>query len=497
MKLDVTCMRYLGKDDYRMLQAVEMGMRNHELVPVELIASIAKLRHGGSHKILSTLLRYKLIAHENQKFNGYRLSYQGYDILALRTLLSRGVIQSVGSQIGIGKESDVFEAQDEHGNELVLKIHRLGRTSFRDVRSKRDYMVGRSKSSWLYMSRLAALKEFAFMQALYAHGFNTPIPIEHNRHIVAMSKVDGFPMAQLKAGSMEGAPEVFQASFEILTRLAQCGLVHCDFNEFNLMVSKSRVVTLIDFPQMVSTNHPNAEEMFQRDKNGLVKFFAMKMRYIPPEDAVNITLADFPVIEANIDMEVRAAGFTQEEDDDLVGFMTRNALERGEAAANGEDEEDRDQGSSDVSGEYDENENEGTDADADADADDGCGSGNKKQLGDGVAAAGVFDSIAAKASLELAEAATATGGAAEADDAGEDDDDVSDLGNEDPDDIDLVQKVQLLSGEELEKARKDAKFKITKKNGGRFTKGNSKQNMTKQVNKYGKKVKPEKIEDMY
>ena len=86
-------------------------MRNHELVPVELITSIARLRHGGSYKILSTLLRHKLLAHEQQKYNGYRLSYLGYDILALRTLLSRGTISAVGPQIGVGKESDIFEAQ--------------------------------------------------------------------------------------------------------------------------------------------------------------------------------------------------------------------------------------------------------------------------------------------------------------------------------------------------------------------------------------------------
>lgn len=248
-----------------MLTAIEMGMRNHELVPVELIISIARLRHGGAYKILSTLLRYKLLHHENQQFNGYRLSYAGYDILALRTLLARNVIAQMGSQIGVGKESDIFEALDEHGNELVLKIHRLGRTSFRDVRSKRDYMVGKGKANWLYMSRLAALKEFAFMQALYAHGFPTPIPIEHNRHVVAMSKVTGFPMAQIKSGNMEGAEIVFNASLEILKRLAQCGLVHCDFNEFNLMVDEQYQVTLIDFPQMVSSNHINASELFDRD----------------------------------------------------------------------------------------------------------------------------------------------------------------------------------------------------------------------------------------
>ena len=35
-------------------------MRNHELVPVELIGNIAHLKHGGLHKVLSTLLRHKV-----------------------------------------------------------------------------------------------------------------------------------------------------------------------------------------------------------------------------------------------------------------------------------------------------------------------------------------------------------------------------------------------------------------------------------------------------
>lgn len=73
MKLDVSCMRYLSKDDFRVLVAVEMGMKNHELVPVELITQIARLRHGGSGKIMSTLLRHKLVAHEQHKYNGASL----------------------------------------------------------------------------------------------------------------------------------------------------------------------------------------------------------------------------------------------------------------------------------------------------------------------------------------------------------------------------------------------------------------------------------------
>ena len=137
MKLDVTCMRYLTKEDYRVLTAIEAGMRNHELVSETLIASLANLKHGGLSRILAVLLRYKLVAHMNEEYNGYRLSYLGYDILALHTLVSRGILTSIGSQIGIGKESDIFEAQDVHGNDLVVKIHRLGRTSFRGVRRSR------------------------------------------------------------------------------------------------------------------------------------------------------------------------------------------------------------------------------------------------------------------------------------------------------------------------------------------------------------------------
>ena len=71
-----------------------------------------------------------------------------------------GVVSSVGNQIGVGKESDIFEALDPEGGEVVLKLHRLGRTSFRAVRRSRDYLRGKSKASWLYMSRLAAVKEF-------------------------------------------------------------------------------------------------------------------------------------------------------------------------------------------------------------------------------------------------------------------------------------------------------------------------------------------------
>ena len=50
-----------------------------------------------------------------------------------------------------------------------MKLHRLGRTSFRAVKSKRDYLRHRRSFNWLYLSRLAALKEFAFMKVFPPH----------------------------------------------------------------------------------------------------------------------------------------------------------------------------------------------------------------------------------------------------------------------------------------------------------------------------------------
>ena len=37
VKLDATALRYMTKEEFRMLAAVEQGMKNHEFVPVELV----------------------------------------------------------------------------------------------------------------------------------------------------------------------------------------------------------------------------------------------------------------------------------------------------------------------------------------------------------------------------------------------------------------------------------------------------------------------------
>eukprot|EP00210_Caulerpa_lentillifera_P002042 g1957.t1 len=313
MLLDVSVLRLLSKDDFRILRAVELGMRNHELVPVPLIISISKQRSSVASRSIKELLKHKLLHHEDVHYDGYRLTTSGYDFLALHTLVSRDQIQSFGRRIGTGKESDIYQVVNESGEIMVLKLHRLGRISFRAVKTKRDYLRHRRNFNWLYLSRLAALGEFAFMKALWHRGFPVPQPIDQNRHAVLMSVVDGYPLSQVKQLGDPGL--VFHQIMKWLKRFVEVGLVHCDFNEFNLMINEESEVTIIDFPQMVSVWHENAEELFSRDRDCIIKLDS----FLDPELGVSIPelqelLKEFYGAEKTdpstpLDEELRASGF--------------------------------------------------------------------------------------------------------------------------------------------------------------------------------------------
>lgn len=126
--------------------------------------------------------------------DGYRLTNSGYDFLAIDVLVSKGVMGSFGNQMGVGKESNIYIVADPEEIPICLKLHRLGRTCFRNIKGKRDYLQHRKSASWLYMSRLSATREFAYMKALYDRGFPVPKPIEFNRHCVVMELIEGGPL---------------------------------------------------------------------------------------------------------------------------------------------------------------------------------------------------------------------------------------------------------------------------------------------------------------
>lgn len=252
-------------------------------------------------------------------YDGYRLTYGGYDYLALRTFSKRDTCVSVGNQIGVGKESDIYIICDSEGNQRVLKLQRLGRTSFRNIKQKRDYLRHRQTSSWLYMSRLAAQKEFEFMKILYENNFPVPEPIDHNRHCVIMELIDAYPLCQIHDVSDPG--KLYSALMDLIVRLANSGLIHGDFNEFNILIKHDDTPILIDFPQMVSTSHKNAEMYFNRDVECIRTFFRRRFNYVSklyPKFRIDTNR------EFSLDVQVLASGFTKDLQKQLENYIESN-----------------------------------------------------------------------------------------------------------------------------------------------------------------------------
>ena len=117
-----------------------------------------------------------------------------------------------------------------------------------------------------------------------------------------MSLIDGVSIC--KVAKLENPEKVFHQCMDLLERYAQNGLIHGDFNEFNLMVDESQKVFTIDFPQMVSTSHPDAEFYFERDQNCIHTLFLRKFAFVSPR---RYKLKEIE-ISRHLDKEVRASG---------------------------------------------------------------------------------------------------------------------------------------------------------------------------------------------
>lgn len=377
MKLDTSHMRYLTADDFRVLQAMEIGSRNHELVPTQMIHSIGSLKSpSATNRALGDLAKLKLVARlRNAKYDGFRITYSGYDYLALKLMLKRESIYSVGTKIGVGKESDIYAVSDRLGMQKVLKIHRLGRTSFKTVKNNRDYLKNKQTSNWMYLSRLAAEKEYEFMTILYNNGFIVPTPFDNLRHCVLMEWIKGYPMKHMK--KYPSYKKLYSDLMNFIVKLANHGLIHCDYNEFNIIIRDEEEAAkhefgfvVIDFPQCVSIEHVDAKFYFDRDVQGIRDFFAKKFLYNPTNDP---TMFDtdgygegykyaYPNFKrdvlriAELDMEVKASGYTKKknkEDKDLesavIGMRalelddgnedSASEFESGEEFDNSEDDE--------------------------------------------------------------------------------------------------------------------------------------------------------------
>jgi RIO kinase 2 len=264
-------MAALEPGDFYLLSGIEHGMRFARWVAREKISNFSRLDDEEVDYRLDRCEDRGLVERKTIQYTGFRLTFEGYDALALRTFSERETLQGVGAPLGVGKESDVYEAQSY--KPLALKFHREGYTNFREVQKERDYTSDKEHISWFYTARKAAEREHEALEALYPD-VRVPRPVDQNRHAIVMEKLSGVELskARLDPGQAVGVLDLILD--EVQTAYHE-GYVHADMSEYNVFVDEDGV-TVFDWPQAVPVDHENAEEFLERDVRNLVDYFRRK-----------------------------------------------------------------------------------------------------------------------------------------------------------------------------------------------------------------------------
>jgi len=267
----------LNSKDFRILTGIETGMKHFEWVPLEELNKYTKLPVEKLEYRLRRLVRDKLVVRNTQPYEGFQIYFEGYDALALNAFVKRKTITAIGDEIGVGKESVIFEAirQPELGLgepvPVIIKFHREGRTSFKQIKRVREHLGEREHFSWIYAARLAAQREYEIMTNLYPK-VSIPKPFDQNRHAIVMELAKGSLLSKTKLLDPEWYLEQILKQVTITYSM---GVIHADLSEYNIFASEDGV-QLIDWPQYIRLEHPHADEILERDVSNILTHFYRK-----------------------------------------------------------------------------------------------------------------------------------------------------------------------------------------------------------------------------
>ena len=200
---------------------------------------------------------------------------------ALNKLMNRHVFECLGGEISIGKEANVFFAEDENEEPMVVKIYRISAADFKNMKK---YALGdprfqdtRSKRKFIYNW---ATKEFRNLLRLQKAGIPAPSPIDYFYNVIVMEFIgeNWIPSPQLRfiekiAPDPEFIEKIYKRIIEyIIIMYREAELVHGDLSEYNILLHKENPV-IIDCAQGVSIDHPMAREFLEKDVRNIQRFF--------------------------------------------------------------------------------------------------------------------------------------------------------------------------------------------------------------------------------
>ncbi len=269
MAISAETIRQLHPYEIRILQTLERLMGYHAWVPLDLVRRRAGLSDSEARYRLGSLLEKGMVRYDVVPYEGYSLTYLGSDTLALLSLTRRGSVSALGPLIGEGKESVVYEGLGL--GRVAIKCHHVGQRSFRSIRVSREYIAEKTHCPWIFASRASAEREYEALRRLHPR-VRVPLPVDRNRNVIAMEYIDGTTLNRVSPADPAG---VMEAILEQVGIARSLGVIHGDLSEFNVMVDE-RGVVLIDWPQWVAPDHPNADRILAHDVETILRYFSRK-----------------------------------------------------------------------------------------------------------------------------------------------------------------------------------------------------------------------------
>ncbi|WUR04409.1 serine/threonine-protein kinase (RIOK2) [Vairimorpha necatrix] len=251
----------ISKNHLKILHIVEDCNIHNKLSDMEILKNKSKVQNINC--FLQDLIKLKFLKYEKPN---YKLTISGMDTVAINALRDNGLTK-LTCRIGIGKESDIWGGIYK-GENVALKIHRLGRTSFKNVKNKRDYQKG--KIDWYKINKLSCQREVEYYEIF--KDLDIPRFIDSNRHIIVLELLDYQPLYMIKPKEPE---IIYKKMIEFIKDLWDLGFVHGDFNEFNVLVKDGKI-KVIDFPQCLVKTHKQATKYLKRDIECVESYFNKK-----------------------------------------------------------------------------------------------------------------------------------------------------------------------------------------------------------------------------
>ena len=260
----------LNKSDFKILKVFASSLKTHQFLNLSTLSQYSNLNQRLVEHHLERLVKSGLVGKSNI---GFTLLVTGLDIYVLKILSNRNTITSIGPQIGIGKEAEIYLAHDSQEKDKILKMFRLGRSSFKQIKRKRD--ISTSTSNWLLLNIQTAKREYDILNYLRQSSTSFPTPLYRSFHCIVMEPFYGSKLAD--AESLEDPQSVLEKIISNVKIAYQNGYINGDLNEYNIMVNNDNIF-ILDWPQAIKSDTINANVVLLRDVKNILKFFSKKYK---------------------------------------------------------------------------------------------------------------------------------------------------------------------------------------------------------------------------